>query len=182
MGNSVLVKRTHSHSALAESEQRMRMVEIRNRIHEARILDLAIAMAATGRDLYINQETMELEGEDLLDQKVRQSYICACRVGGGLPSSRTRFVFSVFRLVSRRCHAISSILGCPARPSQNRACAIHAHGSSHRHSRAIITGRPVPAAWVPQTGSRGCVAAAMGIACPSGRISPRSCLSFDFGG
>ena len=40
---------------------------------------------------------------------------CACRVGGGLPSSRTRFVFSVCRLVSRRCHAISSILGCPAR-------------------------------------------------------------------
>jgi hypothetical protein len=62
---------------------------------------------------------------------------CACRVGGGLPSSRTRFVFSVCRLVSRRCHAISSILGCPARPSQNRACAIHAHGSSHRLSRAL---------------------------------------------
>ncbi len=36
---------------------------------------------------------------------------CACRVGGGLPSSRTRFVFSVCRLVSRRCHAISSIQG-----------------------------------------------------------------------
>ena len=75
MGNSVLVRRKHGNSALAESEQRMRMVEIRDRIHEARILDLAIAMAATGKDLYINQETMELEGEDLLDQKVRQSYV-----------------------------------------------------------------------------------------------------------
>ncbi len=75
MGKSTLVTRTHSHTALAESEQRMRMVEIRDRIHEARILDLAIAMAATGKDLYINQETMELEGDDLLDQKVRSSYI-----------------------------------------------------------------------------------------------------------
>ncbi len=63
---------------------------------------------------------------------------CACRVGGGLPSSRTRFVFSVCRLVSRRCHAISSILGCPTRPSQNRACAIYAHGSSHCRSLAIL--------------------------------------------
>ncbi len=66
--------------------------------------------------------------------------LCACRVGGWLPSSRTRFVFSVCRLVSRRCHAISSILGCPTRPSQNRACAIYAHGSSHCRSLAIITG------------------------------------------
>ncbi len=55
---------------------------------------------------------------------------CACRVGGGLPSSRTRFVFSVCRLVSRRCHAISSILGCPARPSQNRA-ALFTRTASH---------------------------------------------------
>ena len=70
MGKSTLVTRSHTHTALAESEQRLRMVEIRDRIYEARILDLAIAMAATGRDLYINQETMELEGEDLLDQKV----------------------------------------------------------------------------------------------------------------
>ena len=75
MGSSTLVKRTHSHTALAESEQRMRMVEIRDRIHEARILDLAIAMAATGKDLYIDQESMALVGNDLLDQKVRQGYI-----------------------------------------------------------------------------------------------------------
>lgn len=75
MGNSVLVRRKHGNSALAEHSQRLRMVEIRDRIHEARIVDLAIAMAATGRDLYINQETMELEGDDLLDQKVRQGYI-----------------------------------------------------------------------------------------------------------
>jgi len=101
----------------------------------------------------------------LLKDEVRQ---CACRVGGGLPSSRTRFVFSVCRLVSRRCHAISSILGCPTRPSQNRACAIYAHGSSHCHSRAIITGQSVPLAWAVQTGSHGCGVAAVGIAFPSG--------------
>jgi len=75
MGNSVLVQRTHTHSAVAESEQRMRMVEIRDRIFESRVLDLAIAMAVSGKDLHVNQETMELEGEDLLDQKVRQGYI-----------------------------------------------------------------------------------------------------------
>lgn len=75
MGNSTLVTKSHSHTALAEHGQRLRMVEIRDRIHEAKILDLAIAMAQTGRDLYINQETMELQGEEMLDQKVRQAYI-----------------------------------------------------------------------------------------------------------
>ncbi len=75
MGSSVLVKRTHTHTALAEHEQRLRMVEIRDRIHDARILDLAIAMAATGRDLYIDPKTGEITGEDLLDQKVRQGYV-----------------------------------------------------------------------------------------------------------
>ena len=75
MGNSVLVKRTHSHSALAESEQRMRMVEIRDQIDQARVLHLAIGMAQTGRDLFVNRETGELEGEEMLDQKVRQGYI-----------------------------------------------------------------------------------------------------------
>lgn len=75
MGSSTLVKRTHSHTALAEHEQRRRMVEIRDRIFEARILDLAIAMAATGRDLYIDPKTGEITGEDQLDQKVRQGYV-----------------------------------------------------------------------------------------------------------
>ena len=75
MGNSVLVKRTHSHSSLAEHEQRLRMVEIRDQIDQARILHLAIGMAQTGRNLFINRETMELEGEEMLDQKVRQGYI-----------------------------------------------------------------------------------------------------------
>ena len=75
MGRSTLVARSHGHTALAEAGQRARMTEIRNRIHESRVLDLAIVMAATGKDLYINQETMELEGEDLLDQKTRQAYI-----------------------------------------------------------------------------------------------------------
>ena len=74
MGNSTLVKRTHSHTALAESEQRMRMVEIRDRIHEARILDLCVAMVASGKDLHFDPESMEIVGEDLLDPKVRQSY------------------------------------------------------------------------------------------------------------
>ncbi len=75
MGSSTLVKRAHRHSALAESEQRMRMVEIRDQIDQARILHLAIGMAQTGRNLFINRETGELEGEEMLDQKVRQGYI-----------------------------------------------------------------------------------------------------------
>ena len=75
MGNSVLVKRTHTHSAVAESEQRLRMVQIRDRIHESRVLDLCLAMAISGKDLHFNPRTMELEGEELLDQKVRQSYV-----------------------------------------------------------------------------------------------------------
>ncbi len=75
MGNSVLVKRSNGHTALAEAGQRARMIEIRDRIFESRVLDLAIAMAQTGRNLFINQETMELEGEEYLDQKVRADYI-----------------------------------------------------------------------------------------------------------
>ena len=75
MGNSVLVQRKHTHSALAESEQRMRMVDIRDRIDESRILVLAIAMAQTGRDLHIDPQTQEVKGEEMLDPKIRQGYI-----------------------------------------------------------------------------------------------------------
>ena len=40
------------------------------------------------------------------------------------------FVFPVCRLVSRRCHIISTIHQLSPAPLQNRACAIYAHGSS----------------------------------------------------
>ena len=75
MGNSVIVRRSHTNSAVAEHDQRLRMVEIRDRIFESRVLDLAVAMAVTGKDLRINQQSGELEGEEMLDQKVRQGYI-----------------------------------------------------------------------------------------------------------
>lgn len=75
MGNSTLVARSHGHTALAEAGQRARMIEIRNQIDQAQILHLAIGMAQTGRNLFINRETGELEGEEMLDQKVRQGYI-----------------------------------------------------------------------------------------------------------
>jgi len=48
------------------------------------------------------------------------------------------FVFSVCRLVSRRCHNIPAIHQLYPSPSQNRACAINAHGSSHGPSRGIV--------------------------------------------
>src|SRR5205085_2588870 len=41
------------------------------------------------------------------------------------------FVFPVCRLVSRRCHNISTIHQLSPAPLQNRACAIYAHGSSN---------------------------------------------------
>lgn len=75
MGKSALVTRSHTHTALAEHEQRLRMVEIRDRIFESRVLDLAIAMAATGRDLYIDPETGEIKDNGALEPKIRQGYV-----------------------------------------------------------------------------------------------------------
>ena len=75
MGNGKLVQRKHSHVDLAEQGVRLRMVEIRDRIHESRVLDLAVAMAVTGKDLVINQDTMELEEVGVLDAKVKCDYI-----------------------------------------------------------------------------------------------------------
>lgn len=75
MGNSTLVTRSHTHTALAESEQRMRMVELRSRIFESQVLDLAIAMAVSGRDLHIDRETGKLVGEEMLEAKVRSNYV-----------------------------------------------------------------------------------------------------------
>ena len=75
MGNSVLVKRLHSNSAVAEHEQRLRVVQIRDRIDESGVLDLAIMMDRTGRELYIDPQTMEITGHEMLDQKTRQAYI-----------------------------------------------------------------------------------------------------------
>ena len=75
MGKSTLVTRSHSHTALAEAGQRARMIQIRDKIHEARVIDLAIAMAQTGRNLFINQQSGELEGSEMLDEKTRQAYV-----------------------------------------------------------------------------------------------------------
>jgi hypothetical protein len=75
MSNSGLIsKNKQSHVAVAEQGQRMRMVEIRDRIYESRVLDLVVAMAVTGKDLVVNQETMELEEVGVLDQRVRADY------------------------------------------------------------------------------------------------------------
>ena len=74
MGRSTLVAKSRPHAALAEAGQRARMIEIRNRIDEARILDLCVAMVVSGRDLHFDQESMEIVGENFLDPKVRQSY------------------------------------------------------------------------------------------------------------
>ena len=68
MSNSKLVHR-RPHVAVAEEGQRLRMTELRDRIYDAKILDLTIAMAATGKDLVINQDTMELDEVGVLDQK-----------------------------------------------------------------------------------------------------------------
>ncbi len=46
------------------------------------------------------------------------------------------FVFSVFRLLSRRCHKISSIPQLFSYPSQNRTSGFPTSGSSVRHSVA----------------------------------------------
>ena len=54
----------------------------------------------------------------------------ACRVGGELPSYRSRFVFSVCRLVSRRCHDISTILGCHPAPHRT-VLALFMHTAPH---------------------------------------------------
>ena len=75
MGNSVLVRRKHGNSALAEHSQRLRMVELRDRIHEARVLDLCLAMAISGKEWCIDPETGEIKGDDLLDQKTRAAYM-----------------------------------------------------------------------------------------------------------
>ena len=75
MGKSTLVTKTNGHASLAEHGQRLRMVEIRDRIYESDILDLSIAMAQTGRDLVINPDTNEIEDIGPLDQKTRSDYI-----------------------------------------------------------------------------------------------------------
>ena len=75
MGNSALVARTPGHTALAEAGQRLRMIEIRDRIFESGVLDLAIGMAQTGRDLRIDPVSMEIVGNEMLDPKIRQGYI-----------------------------------------------------------------------------------------------------------
>ena len=74
MSNSKLVHK-RPHVAVAEEGQRLRMCDIRDQIHDAKILDLTIAMAATGKDLVINQNTMELDEVGVLDQKTRSDYI-----------------------------------------------------------------------------------------------------------
>jgi hypothetical protein len=53
-----------------------------------------------------------------------------CRVGGGLPSLGTGFVFSVCRLISRRCHIIPSILSCPSAPLRT-VLALLTHTAPH---------------------------------------------------
>ena len=57
-----------------------------------------------------------------------------CRVGWGLPMLRPMFVFSVCRLVSRRCHDISAIHQLRPSPSQNRTSRFPTSGSSLKHS------------------------------------------------
>jgi len=63
-------------------------------------------------------------------------------VGRLLPARRLSFAFSVGRLVSRRCHIISTFHQLVSCPSQNRACAINAHGSPDNHSDSDRTGEP----------------------------------------
>lgn len=70
-----LATRSHSHTALAESGQRLRLVEIRQRIDEAKILDLVIAMAQTGRALILNPETMAVEDVGELGEDTRQKFL-----------------------------------------------------------------------------------------------------------
>jgi hypothetical protein len=48
-----------------------------------------------------------------------------------------RFVFSVCRLISQRCHNISSISELHSSPSQNRASSFPTHGSSICHSASF---------------------------------------------
>lgn len=68
-------KQNHTHTALAESGQRLRLVEIRQRIDEAKILDLVIAMAQTGRALILNPETMAVEDVGELGEDTRQKFL-----------------------------------------------------------------------------------------------------------
>ena len=44
------------------------------------------------------------------------------------------FVFSVCRLVSRRCHSISALHRLCLKPSQNRTSGFPTSGSSFKHS------------------------------------------------
>ncbi len=53
------------------------------------------------------------------------------------------FVFSVFRLLSRRCHKIFSIPQLLSCPSQNRTSGFPTYGSSVRHSVCLR-----PTTWV----------------------------------
>ena len=55
---------------------------------------------------------------------------CFCRVEVRLSNFRSRFVFSVSPRFLREYHNICSMAKLNAQLSQNRACAIHAHGSS----------------------------------------------------
>jgi len=62
----------------------------------------------------------------------------ACRVGGGLPSGRTAFLLCFPPDSAVPHYSVHAQLSL--RPSQNRACAINAHGSSQCLSHAIPTG------------------------------------------
>ena len=85
----------------------------------------------------------------------------SCQAGFEFLSSRRRsssapgmtFVFSVCRLVSRRCHSISALHGLYLSPSQNRTNGFPISGSSFNHaavqkgsgSRARAPGASPPA-------------------------------------
>ena len=63
------------------------------------------------------------------------------RVGRNLPGLQEDVCFLCFRLLSRRCHDISSIPRLFSCPSQNRTSSFPTYGSSMRHSGRRSTTR-----------------------------------------
>jgi hypothetical protein len=73
-----------------------------------------------------------------------------CRVGGGLPRGRTGFVFSVCRLISRRCHIIPSVAGCPSAPPRT-VLALFTHTAPHSAIHTLSCMLCDAISWTPFT-------------------------------